>query len=103
MLEVGDSRITQRLIGPTTHIIDPMARLFFQDSSMPTCKLKCIADYHRMLHLHVPPLKDVDEMLQKIKERFNQTRAGDWILGAGGSVSQRRPDNSLTWWLPIIL
>jgi len=84
ILEVGNNSTIQRLIGPTTHIIDLHGKAVLPGFIDAHTHIEGIADYHRMLDLHVPPLKDVDEMLQKIKERVNQTRAGDWILGAGG-------------------
>lgn len=103
ILEVGNNSTIQRLIGPTTHIFDLHGKAVLPGFIDAHTHIEGIADYHRMLDLHVPPLKDVDEMLQKIKERINQTRAGDWILGPAVGVNQCRPDNSLTWWLPIIL
>lgn len=43
-----------------------------------------IAVHLRRLDLHIPLLKDVDEMIRKIKQRPENTRAGDWIVQAGG-------------------
>src|SRR5215472_6321394 len=37
-----------------------------------------------MLDLHIPPLKDVNEMLTRIRERAQNAPKGEWIVGAGG-------------------
>ena len=84
ILAVGDNAVIRELIGPTTHVIQLHGKTVLPGFIDAHTHIEGIADYHRMLDLHVPPLKDVDEMLQKIKERAHNTAAGEWIVGAGG-------------------
>jgi len=46
--------------------------------------LEGIAEFHRMLDIHAPPLKDVEAILAKVKSRVESAKPGEWVIGAGG-------------------
>src|SRR5262249_20595907 len=46
--------------------------------------LEGIAEFHRMLDIHVPPLQGVEEILDKVRARVAAVKPGEWIVGAGG-------------------
>jgi predicted amidohydrolase YtcJ len=84
IVAVGDDAAIRKLIGPTTQVIELHGKAVLPGLIDAHTHIEGIADYHRMLDLHIPPLKDVDEMLTKIKERAANTPQGEWIVGAGG-------------------
>jgi predicted amidohydrolase YtcJ len=84
IVAVGDGAEIRKLIGPKTHVIDLHGKAVLPGLIDAHTHIEGIADYHRMLDLHIPPLKDVDEMLRKIKQRAENTPKGEWIVGAGG-------------------
>jgi len=84
ILDVGDNARIKQLIGSRTRVVQLHGKTVLPGFIDAHTHIEGIADYHRMLDLHVPPLKNVDEMLQKISERANHTRQGEWIVGAGG-------------------
>src|SRR5215471_13282411 len=84
IVAVGDDAAIRKLIGPKTDVIDLHGKAVLPGLIDSHTHIEGIADYHRMLDLHIPPLKDVDEMLRKIKERAANTPKGEWIVGAGG-------------------
>jgi predicted amidohydrolase YtcJ len=84
IVAVGDDAAVRRLIGPKTNVIQLHGKTVLPGLIDAHTHIEGIADYHRMLDLHIPPLKDVDEMLQKIRERAENTPQGEWIVGAGG-------------------
>jgi predicted amidohydrolase YtcJ len=81
---VGDSATIKQLIGPDTHIVQLHGKAVPPGFIDAHTHIEGIAHYHRMLDLHIPPLRDVQEMLQKIRERAALTPKGQWIVGAGG-------------------
>ena len=84
IVAVGGNDAIRRLIGPETHVIQLHGGTVLPGLIDAHTHIEGIADYHRMLDLHIPPLKDVDEMLRRIKQRADNTRKGEWIVGAGG-------------------
>ena len=84
IVAVGDDTAIRKLIGPKTHVIQLHGKAVLPGLIDAHTHIEGIADYHRMLDLHIPPLKDVDKMLRKIKERADNTPKGEWIIGAGG-------------------
>jgi predicted amidohydrolase YtcJ len=84
IVAVGDDAAVRRLIGPKTNVIQLHGRAVLPGLIDAHTHIEGIADYHRMLDLHIPPLKDVDELLRKIRERADSTPKGEWIVGAGG-------------------
>jgi predicted amidohydrolase YtcJ len=84
IVAVGDDAAIRKLIGPKTQVIELHGKAVLPGLIDAHTHIEGIADYHRMLDLHIPPLKDVDEMLTKIKERAENTPKGEWIVGAGG-------------------
>ena len=84
ILAVGDNTTIQRLIGPNTRVIQLEGKAVLPGFIDAHTHIEGIADYHRMLDLHIPPLKDVSEMLHRIKERASATPSAAWIVGAGG-------------------
>ncbi len=84
IVAVGDDAAIRKLIGPKTQVIQLHGKAVLPGLIDAHTHIEGIADYHRMLDLHIPPLKDVDEMLRKIKERAENTPKGGWIVGAGG-------------------
>jgi predicted amidohydrolase YtcJ len=84
IMEVGDDATIRRLIGPSTHVIHLGGKVVLPGFIDAHTHIEGIADYHRMLDLHIPPLKDVGEMLRKIKDRAANVPKGEWIVGAGG-------------------
>jgi predicted amidohydrolase YtcJ len=81
---VGEDAVIRNLIGPKTDVIDLHGKAVLPGLIDAHTHIEGIADYHRMLDLHIPPLGGVDEMLRKIKERAENTPKGEWIVGAGG-------------------
>ena len=85
IVAVVDGAAIRRLIGPKTHVIQLHGNAVLPRGFIDAhTHIEGIADSHRMLDLHIPPLKDVDEMLQKIQQRAENTPKGEWIVGAGG-------------------
>jgi predicted amidohydrolase YtcJ len=84
ILDVGDNARIKQLIGSRTRVVQLHGKTVLPGFIDAHTHIEGIADYHRMLDLHVPPLKDVNEVLQKISERGNHTRKGEWIVGGGG-------------------
>jgi predicted amidohydrolase YtcJ len=84
IVAMGDDAAIQKFIGPKTQVIHLRGKAVLPGLIDAHTHIEGIADYHRMLDLHIPPLKDVAEMLQKIKERAEKTPKGEWIVGAGG-------------------
>ena len=84
ILGVGDNTTIQQLIGPNTHVIQLRGKAVLPGFIDAHIHIEGIADYHRMLDLHIPPLRDVGEMLETIKERAARTPKEEWIVGAGG-------------------
>jgi predicted amidohydrolase YtcJ len=84
IVAVGDSAAIRKLIGPRTDVLDLHGKAVLPGLIDAHTHIEGIADYHRMLDLHIPPLKDVGEMLTRIKERAENTPKGEWIVGAGG-------------------
>jgi len=84
IVAVGSNDAIRRLIGPKTDVIQLHGRAVLPGLIDAHTHIEGIADYHRMLDLHIPPLKDVDEVLGRIKERADKTPKGEWIVGAGG-------------------
>ena len=84
IVAVSDDATIQKLIGPKTQVIQLHGKTVLPGFIDAHTHIEGIADYRRMLDLHVPPLRGVDEMLRKIKERAARTAKGEWIVGAGG-------------------
>jgi predicted amidohydrolase YtcJ len=84
IVAVGDNATIRRQIGPHTQVIQLHGKAVLPGFIDAHTHIEGIADYHRMLDLHIPPLKDVDEMLRKIKDVVGNTPQGEWIIGAGG-------------------
>ncbi len=72
IVAVGNDAAVGRLIGPKTHVIHLHGKTVLPGFIDAHTHIEGIADYHRMLDLHIPPLKDVDEMLRKIKEHGSE-------------------------------
>jgi predicted amidohydrolase YtcJ len=84
ILAVGDNVTIEQFVGPKTHVIQLHHRAVLPGLIDAHTHIEGIADYHRMLDLHIPPLRNVSEMLQRIRDRATNTRKGEWIVGAGG-------------------
>jgi predicted amidohydrolase YtcJ len=84
ILAVGGSQPVSRFIGAHTKIIRLRGQTVMPGIVDAHTHLEGIAAFHRMLDIHVPPLKGVDEILRKVSERASAVPAGEWIVGAGG-------------------
>jgi len=78
-----NSEIT-KLVGPRTQVVHLGGRSVLPGFVDAHTHLEGIAAFHRMLDVHVPPLKGVDDILDKIRNEVNAKKPGDWIVGAGG-------------------
>jgi predicted amidohydrolase YtcJ len=106
ILEVGDNATIKRLIGPNTRVVQLHGKTVLPGFIDAHTHIEGIADYHRMLDLHIPPLKDVNEMLRKIKDRAGNTPKGEWIVGAGGwgqPMPTRQQLDSVTTDHPVLV
>jgi predicted amidohydrolase YtcJ len=106
IIEVGDNATIGRLIGPGTHVIHLDGKVVLPGFIDAHTHIEGIADYHRMLDLHIPPLKDVGEMLRKIKDRADHVPKGEWIVGAGGwgqPMPTRQQLDSVTREHPVLV
>lgn len=83
-IAVGDDAAIRAYAGPNTREIDAGGRAVLPGLIDAHTHLEGIATFHQMLDVHVPPLKDVDAILGKVRERAAETPEGDWIVGAGG-------------------
>ena len=90
IVAVGDGTAIRRLIGPKTHVIQLHGKAVLPGLIDAHTHIEDIADYHRMLDLHIPPLKDVDEMLRKIEERCGEHSKGRMDCG-GRRLGQPMP------------
>lgn len=84
ILAVGSTKEMSRLAGPKTRLIHLAGKSVLPGFIDAHTHIEGIAAFHRMLDIHAPPLKGVDEILQKVKEAAAKAKSGEWIVGAGG-------------------
>ncbi len=84
ILAVGDTDAISHLIGARTQVIRLGGQAVLPGFIDAHTHLEGIAAFHRMLDVHAPPLKGVDDILAKVKERVRSAAPGEWIVGAGG-------------------
>lgn len=75
--------MSEQLIGPDSHVVQLHGKAVLPGFIDAHTHIEGIADSHRMLDLHIPPLRDVQEMLQKISERAALISKGQWIVETG--------------------
>ena len=84
IVAVGRTQEMQQFVGPHTQVIRLGGKAVLPGLIDAHTHLEGIAAFHRMLDVHVPPLKGNEEILQKVKERVSKAKPGEWIIGAGG-------------------
>ena len=84
IVATGHSSEIMKLVGAHTQVIHLGGKSVLPGFIDAHTHLEGIAAFHRMLDVHVPPLKGVDDILQKVRNEVNAKEPGDWIVGAGG-------------------
>lgn len=84
IIAVGQTEEITKLIGLQTQVVKLRGRSVLPGLVDAHTHLEGIAAFHRMLDVHVPPLKGVDEILDKVRDKVRSTKPGEWIVGAGG-------------------
>jgi predicted amidohydrolase YtcJ len=84
IIAVGATREILRYSDSHTQVIHLNSRAVFPGFVDAHTHLEGIAEFHRMLDIHSPPLKDVDAILEKVRLRVESAKSGEWVIGAGG-------------------
>jgi predicted amidohydrolase YtcJ len=84
IIAVGTTREILRYSDSHTEVIHLDGRTVLPGFIDAHTHLEGIAEFHRMLDIHVPPLKDVDAILEKVRRRVEAAKPGEWVVGAGG-------------------
>lgn len=84
IIAIGSDRDIRALIGPKTNTIDTRGKTVLPGFIDVHTHLDAIADYERLLSVHVPPLRDLDAVLAKIQEEIAKVGPGKWIVAVGG-------------------
>ena len=84
IVAVGHNSEIAKLAGPQTQVVHLGGRSVLPGFIDAHTHLEGIAAFHRMLDIHVPPLKDVDDILEKVRNEVKVKKPGEWIVGAGG-------------------
>ena len=84
ILAVGTAHDVKRLIGPGTRIIDLAGTSVMPGIIDAHTHLEGIAAFHRMLDVHIPPLKNIEDITQQVRAQVVSLPPGAWIVGAGG-------------------
>jgi predicted amidohydrolase YtcJ len=84
IIQVGNSHDVKHRIGDKTSVIQLQGKTVLPGFIDAHTHIEGIADYHLHLDVHIPPLKDVDEILEEVKKKAQDTPKGDWIVGQGG-------------------
>ena len=84
IIAVGHTEEIAELIGQHTQVVHLGGRSVLPGFVDAHTHVEGIAAFHRMLDVHVPPLKGVDDILDKVRKEANATKPGEWIVGAGG-------------------
>ncbi len=84
ILAVGTSAEMRQLAGPQTRTIPMHGRTILPGFIDAHAHIEGLADFQRMVPIHVPPLRGVDDILAKLGERLNSTPPEQWVVGAGG-------------------
>jgi len=84
ILEIGSTKETKKLIGVNTNVIDVEGKSIlpgFIDAHTHSQEYATNLKY--ALLTHVPPLKSIKEVLEKIRKKAQETRIGEWIVCRG--------------------
>jgi predicted amidohydrolase YtcJ len=84
ILAAGSRDEVQALATGETTVIELHGRTVVPGLIDAHTHLEGIAAFHRMLDVHIPPLRDVDEILERVAERAREQGSGTWVVGAGG-------------------
>jgi len=84
IIAVGHNSEIAKLAGPQTQVVHLAGRTVLPGFIDAHTHLEGIAAFHRMLDIHVPPLKDVDDILEKVRNEVKVKKPSEWIVGAGG-------------------
>jgi predicted amidohydrolase YtcJ len=84
ILAVGTTGAISKLADGHTQVLELHGKSVLPGFIDAHTHLEGIAAFHRMLDLHAPPLKNVEEILEKIRARVRTAQPGEWIVGAGG-------------------
>jgi predicted amidohydrolase YtcJ len=84
IIAVGTTREILRYSNSHTEVIHLEGRTVLPGFIDAHTHLDGIAEFHRMLDIHVPPLKDVDAILEKVRQRAESAKPDEWVIGAGG-------------------
>jgi predicted amidohydrolase YtcJ len=84
IIAVGKNADIKHLAGEKTQVVHLGGKSVLPGLVDAHTHLEGIAAFHRMLDVHVPPLKGVDEILDKVRDKTRSVAPGEWIVGAGG-------------------
>jgi len=84
IVAVGHNSEIAKLAGPQTQMVHLDGRSVLPGFIDAHTHLEGIAAFHRMLDIHVPPLKGVDDILERVRNEVKVKKPGEWIVGAGG-------------------
>ena len=84
IIAVGSSKDVRHLVGPRTEVLSLGGESVLPGLIDAHTHLEGISAFHRMLDVHIPPLKGIDDILQKVSAKVSNTKPGEWIVGAGG-------------------
>jgi predicted amidohydrolase YtcJ len=84
IIAVGSSKEVSQLVGARTQVVRLGGRSVLPGFVDAHTHLEGIAAFHRMLDIHAPPLKSVEDILDKVRARVAKAQPGEWIVGAGG-------------------
>jgi predicted amidohydrolase YtcJ len=84
IIAVGHTNEISKLIGKQTQVVQLGGRTVLPGFVDAHTHIEGIAAFHRMLDVHVPPLKGIDDILDKVRDKVRSTNPGEWIVGAGG-------------------
>ena len=84
IISVGNTKEIKEMVGHGTEVIDLEGKTIlpgFVDAHFHLCILATYLAYH--MHLNVPEVTSVKDILEVIRKRVRQTPKGQWIIGRG--------------------
>jgi predicted amidohydrolase YtcJ len=84
IVAVGSNQEVSRWIGAATRVERLGGKTVLPGLIDAHTHIEGIAEFHRMLDVHVPPPKGRADILEKVRERVHLAQPDEWIVGAGG-------------------
>lgn len=89
--QVGSNREIKALIDKKTEIIDLEEKTLLPGFVDAHAHLASTAvSLTHMVSIHSPPIKSLQEILEKIREKAQQTSKGEWIIGRGCFIQPQK-------------